>query len=47
VGCNSLSNLIKLIEFDVGFEERLEKYEGEFEKMKFWTCNFYLNGLLD
>jgi hypothetical protein len=32
VGCNSLSNLIKLIESDVGFEEKLEKYEGEFEK---------------
>jgi hypothetical protein len=33
VDCNSLSNLIKLIESDVGFEEKkLEKYEGEFEK---------------
>ncbi len=34
VGCNSLSNLIKLIESYVGFEEKLEKYEGEFEIKK-------------
>jgi hypothetical protein len=32
VGCNSLSNLVKLIESDVGFEEKLKKYEREFEK---------------
>jgi hypothetical protein len=30
-GCKPLSNFIKLIKIDLGFEEELEEFEGSFE----------------
>jgi hypothetical protein len=31
-GCKSASNLVELIQIDLGFEEELEKLEGSFER---------------
>ncbi len=31
-GCKPLSNFIKLIQIDLGFEEELEEFEGSFEQ---------------
>jgi hypothetical protein len=31
VGCKSPSNLVELIQTNLGFEEELEKFEGSFE----------------
>ncbi len=32
VGCNSPPSLTKLIEVDVGLEDKLKQYEGEFKQ---------------
>ncbi len=31
-GCKPPSNLVKLIQIDLGFEEELEEFEGSFEQ---------------
>jgi hypothetical protein len=39
IGYKPFSNLMELIETNTNLDEKLEEFEGRFERMRFWIYN--------